>query len=247
VKTIAVFSIKGGVGKTTSAVNLAWQAANVGCRTLVWDLDPQGASSFCFRIKAKVKGGGDKLLQRKTAVDKRIKATDYENLDLLPADLSYRNFDLTLDHGKKPTKQIAKAIAPLKKQYDLVVLDCPPALSLLSEAIFQASDVLLVPTIPSPLSLSTLETLIDFLNENKVKVRVLPFFNMVDKRRRLHRETVAEFAGDPDFLKTLIPNSAVVEKMSDERRVLADIAPRSAANKAYDALWRELHAGFDEY
>ena len=63
-KTIAVFSIKGGVGKTTSAVNLAWQAANLGCRTLVWDLDPQGASSFCFRIKPKVKGGGDRLLKQ---------------------------------------------------------------------------------------------------------------------------------------------------------------------------------------
>jgi cellulose biosynthesis protein BcsQ len=86
----ATYNIKGGVGKTTTAVNLAYLAAESGLRTVLWDLDPQGAASFMFRVKPKVKGGGRALISGKRPLDDAIKGTDFDNLDLIPADFTYR-------------------------------------------------------------------------------------------------------------------------------------------------------------
>ena len=86
------------MGKTSAAVNLAYLAAREdGARALLWDLDPQGASTYLFRVKPKVKGGGRRLVRGKSDVERLIKGTDHERLDLLPADFSYRHMDLALD------------------------------------------------------------------------------------------------------------------------------------------------------
>ena len=123
-KVLALYSIKGGVGKTSSTVNLAFNAAQAGYRTLVWDLDPQGASSYYFRIKPKIKGGSKDLIAGKRELEELIKGTDFENLDLIPADFSFRNLDLLLDDKKKPTRQLKKHLKPLVKEYDVIFLDC---------------------------------------------------------------------------------------------------------------------------
>ena len=106
-KVLASYNIKGGVGKTATAVNLAHLAAAEGARVLVWDLDPQGATSFYFRVKPKVKGGSRGLVRGKRALDDAVKGTDFDHLDLVPADFSYRNMDLELDATKKPTRRLA--------------------------------------------------------------------------------------------------------------------------------------------
>ena len=120
---LATYNIKGGVGKTSAAVNLATLAAHAGDPTLLWDLDPQGASTFLFRVKPKIKGGGAKLVRGKTDADGQIKGTDTEGLDLLPADFSYRHMDLALDGAK--TNRLNRVIKPLS-EYEYVFLDCPP-------------------------------------------------------------------------------------------------------------------------
>src|SRR5690606_24676601 len=150
-RVLATYNIKGGVGKTSAAVNLAALAAREGDPTLLWDLDPQGASTFLFRIRPKVKGGGAKLVRGKSDVDALLRGTDVEGLDLLPADFSYRHMDLALDESAKPTRRLRKVLAPLAEHYDLAVLDCPPSISLVSESVFDAADALLVPLIPSTL------------------------------------------------------------------------------------------------
>src|SRR5487761_335268 len=134
-KIYATYNIKGGVGKTTTAVNLAYLAAEAGLRTVLWDLDPQGAASFMFRVKPKVKGGGKALISGKRPLDDAIKGTDFDNLDLIPADFTYRNMDLLLDAGDprpsgKPARKLARLLAPLAADYDVVFLDCPPSVSL---------------------------------------------------------------------------------------------------------------------
>ena len=243
-RVVALYNIKGGVGKTSAAVNLAWLAAEGGARTLLWDLDPQGAASYLLRIKPKVKGGAHKLVAGKRDAASALKGTDHELLDLLPADFSYRNMDLELDGVKRPTKGLSRVLSPLAPDYEYVFLDCPPQISLASESVFGAADVLLVPLIPSPLSLRTLDQLQAFLAaEVRKPPRVLAFFSMADGRKRLHRDVIAELtASHPGMLTSPIPAASDVERMALHRRVLAQSAPRGTAARAYEALWAELRA-----
>jgi chromosome partitioning protein len=240
---LATYNIKGGVGKTSAAVNLAYLAARDGARTLLWDLDPQGASTYLFRVKPKVKGGGRKLVRGKTDAAARIKGTDYERLDLLPADFSYRHMDLALDASKRPTRRLARVLAPLEPDYDYVFLDCPPSISLVSESVFEAADVLLVPLIPATLSSRTLEQIERVLDG---ETRVLAFFSMVDGRKRLHREVMERMTAEhPEVLRTPIPASADVERMGPRRAALEELAPRGRAAGAYRALWQEVREGLE--
>jgi cellulose biosynthesis protein BcsQ len=241
VTVVAAYNIKGGVGKTSVSVNLAWLAADSGARVLLWDLDPQGAATYMLRIKPKIKGGGRKLVHGKTDPAALLKGTDHERLDLLPADFSYRNMDLALDETKRPTRRLARVIEQLEGDYDHVFLDGPPAISLASESIFEAADVLLVPIIPSPLSLRTYKQLRSFVaTQVPDPPRILAFLSMTDGRRRLHREVHEALESDPDVLRTEIPYASTVEQMAVNRQALAEFARHSPAGNAYAQLWEEL-------
>jgi len=242
VKVIATYNIKGGVGKTATAVNLAWLAAQEGAPTLVWDLDPQGAASYYFRIKPRIKGGGRKLLQGKRDLERYIRGTDYDWLDLLPADFSYRNMDIFLDHTKKPDQRLRKLLEPFRNEYYYVFLDCPPSISLTSENVFAAADALLVPTIPTTLSLRTYRQIMRFFKQNNMDmVKLLPFFTMVDRRKNLHCSIVDQASALPgDFLATRIPYSSDVEQMGLHRAPVGEYAPSSISARSYASLWRDI-------
>jgi chromosome partitioning protein len=242
-RVLATYNIKGGVGKTATAVNLAYLAAAEGARTLVWDLDPQGAASFYFRVKPKVKGGSEALITGRRTLDRAIKGTDYDNLDLIPADFSYRNMDLELGETKKRTRRIDVLLRPMAKDYDFVFLDCPPSISLVSENVFRAANALLVPLIPTTLSMRTFDQLDAFLDENpgRKKQKILAFFSMVDMRKNLHREFVEQVGpARNDVLDVKIPSASDIEKMGVNRAPLPAFAPRSRSATAYRALWAEV-------
>ncbi|MBW2273265.1 MAG: ParA family protein [Deltaproteobacteria bacterium] len=247
-RVFAVYSIKGGVGKTASAVNVADLAARSGLRTLLWDLDPQGAASFYLRVKPKVKGGAEKLLRGKRSIRHWLRASDFDGLHLLPADFSYRNMDLVLDAQKKPRKRLSRLLAPLAKRYDAVFLDCPPSVSLLSESVFQAADAVLSPTIPTPLSLRSYDQLVRHLDELVGKPpRLLPFLAQVDRRKKIHCDIMDQIpSSHPEFLKSWIPSASVVEQMGTHRAPLGAFAPRSHAGLAYASLWDEVQSAFPE-
>jgi chromosome partitioning protein len=243
VKTLATYNIKGGVGKTAAAVNLAYLAARGGRRTLLWDLDPQGAASYLLRVRPRVKGGGKALVSGKKALDQAAKPTEFDRLDLVPADLTYRNLDLVLDAAKKSTQRIARLLDPLEDDYDLVILDCPPGISLASENVLHATDVLLVPLIPTTLSVRTLEQLTEFAAELEYPPALFPFFTMVDGRKRLHREVVDRLRAErKDLAATVIPALSVVEQMAVHRAPLPVFAPRSPVTRSYESLWEEVRA-----
>jgi chromosome partitioning protein len=237
---LASYNIKGGVGKTSAAVNLAYLAARDGAPTLLWDLDPQGGSTYVLRVKPKVKGGGRALVRGKTNPDTRIKGTDYEGLDLLPADFSYRHMDLHLDDTKRPERRLAKVLAPLQDEYEFIFLDCPPSISLASESVFEAADALLIPLLPADLSARTLDRIEEVAGTG---TKQLAFFSMVDSRKRMHRDVMERFATQrPDMLRTVVPMTADVERMGQARAPLEEFVPRSRAAQAFRELWIEIRA-----
>ncbi|HCD35439.1 ParA family protein [Chlorobium phaeovibrioides] len=240
-KSIALYSIKGGVGKTAAAVNLSYLTSLSAPPCLICDLDPQGASSYYFRITASKKYDSDKFLKGSKKIYSNIKATDFENLDLLPSDFSYRNLDIELSEEKKPQKKLKKNLESLSDDYSHVFFDCPPNLTLLSESVFSASDIILVPMIPTTLSIRTYNQLIDFFAANNLdRSRIRAFFTMVEKRKAMHRDIIARYGDAPGFLRQTIPYNSEVEKMGVYRAPLTAVKPNSIAAKAYKGLFEEL-------
>lgn len=241
-KIMACYSMKGGVGKTATAVNLAWFAANAGLKTLLVDMDPQGASSFYFRVKSKKKSWGDRFFDAYKNLLEHIKGSDFDNLDVIPAHLSFRHFDVNLNNIEKSSKRLQKILKGFKKEYDLIILDCPPTISVLSENVFEASDLIVVPVIPTTLSERTFDQLLDFFKERKMKTKtIVPFFSMVQKQKHMHSETMERLrVRHNTLLKTVIPFSADIEKMGEHRAPIGEFAKSRPAYINYRNLWNEV-------
>jgi cellulose biosynthesis protein BcsQ len=235
---VAIYNMKGGVGKSTTAVNLAYLASASGARTLLWDLDPQAASSFAFRVHPEVEGFGRKSLRQIDTFTEAIKATDYDNLDLLPADFAYRKLDRFLQRLGRPDRDLAEVLQKLGRGYTYVLLDCPPGFSMLSENVFFAADLIVVPTVPTVLSLRTLSRLVESVGHRVSRTKVAAFLSMVDRRKALHRHICEWSAQYPEFfLSAQVPYASVIEQMSLRRMPLAAVVPQDAATTAFDTLW----------
>lgn len=233
--------MKGGVGKTTICVNLAYAASKVGFKTLLVDLDPQGASSFYFRTKPRKKFDSSKLLSGYQKVYKSIKGSDYDFLDILPASVSYRNLDIELDLMKKSKKQLKNVLKQLKDDYDIIFIDSPPNLTLLSENIFEASDLMIIPLIPTPLSLNAYNKLSEFLTQNNKKLKCGVTFSMLEKRKEIHRSILQNFTVSKEVLHfSPIPNSSQIEKMGQYREPILAKHPKGKASEAFTFLWNEV-------
>jgi chromosome partitioning protein len=239
---IAVYNIKGGVGKTTTAVNLAYRSAADGWPTLLWDLDPQAAATFIMRREPHVDGGSKDLVRGDSDVATLVTSTDYANLDLLPADFSYRRMDVHLHQRKNPATRLLKLMRPLQQRYASLILDCAPGMSLVSENVMHGADALVVPLLPSPLSVRTLEQLLEFVERKGwTDLKVLPFFSMVDRRKSLHRDITDSLRRTfPTILETEVPYGSDFEKITLRRAPIEAYAPASAAAEVYRVLWREI-------
>lgn len=241
-KVVACYSMKGGVGKTATAVNLSYWAAAQGLKTLLIDLDAQGASSFYFRVKPGRKRWGKRFFQAYETLLEQIRASDYEGLDVLPAHLSFRNFDALLASLEKRKSRLRRILKGLRREYDLIVLDCPPSISHLSEAVFNAADLILVPVIPTTLSQRTFEQLLAFFaDKGYADDAVVPFFSMVQRQKALHKTTMLHMRKrHKGFLQAVIPFARDIENMGEHRAPVAVFAARKPASKAYLALFDEL-------
>jgi cellulose biosynthesis protein BcsQ len=241
-KTLAVYNVKGGVGKTAAAVNLSYLAVQGGHKVLLWDLDPQGAASWYFQAK----GGSapDKTLWRESAsLAAAAQPTQYPGLDVVPVDLASRHLDVWLrkDEG---AEALAGKLKALDDTYSLVVLDCPPSLSHLAESIFGAADLVLVPVVPTHLSLRAFKSLIDYFKEHELpRSQLKPFWSMADRRRLLHRMLIEQPPKTMrDVCKAVIPYASAVERMGEHRAPLETYEASSYAAEAYRGLWKEVSA-----
>jgi chromosome partitioning protein len=157
--------------------------------------------------------------------------------------MTFRDFDVFLSSMKKPQSQLTKALKNVNEDYDIIILDCPPNISSLSENIFRAADRIIIPVIPTTLSERTLEQLIKFFDENKIdSKKMMPFFSMVQRQKKMHIETMGRLkvVYPKMFLNEPIPFSTDIELMGVHRAPVATFAKSRPATSAYNALWTEL-------
>ncbi len=233
VAVIAVYSVKGGVGKTTIAVDLAWRAAVMGSRnTLLWDLDIQGGAGFMLGRDEPQRQRAAAIFQREGKPRENIVHTAYERLSLLQADESLRNLPGQLARlGQK--KRLATMAAQLRGEFDRIVLDCPPVLNEISDQIIAAADILIVPLPPSPLAFRALDFVRRELTRNHLRhPPILPILSMYNPRRQLHRD--ARYGPAAEW--PIVPLASQLEQSAVRRAPIGSFANGSAAGKALDRL-----------
>lgn len=247
-KSIAVYNVKGGVSKTATSVNLAYCAAKSGAKVLLWDFDPQGASTYYLGASPVQHGGTKNPLPENGSLHGMIESTSYENLDLFSAGFSLERKDLALNSERDPGQRFKHVLAALPDSYDYVVIDCAPGLSLISESIFQTVDRLLVPVVPTTLSVLALDQLLHYLeSHDDIDVELMSFFALVDWRKNLHRDLVLQLRADKQsFLQTVIPSATEVERMGLHQAPVGSFAAKSRAGLAFAELWSEISESLAE-
>lgn len=235
-RTTAVYSLKGGVGKTTLAVNLAWASATLSARrTLLWDLDGQAASTWILGHDPHGREAGA-AIRREVNPRRLVRSTAIERLDLLPADASLRELDVAFRALDKKNR-LARLVDELAGEYDRIVIDCPPGLTDTSDQIMRAADLVAVPVIPSALSRRALDEIAAHVARKKgPRVTLAPVFSMVDRRRAVHREALDQH---PDW--PVIPMASAFEAMAERRAPLGAFTSRQAPGvEAVAALWQRI-------
>jgi chromosome partitioning protein len=241
---IALYALKGGVGKTASCVNFAYLAAKDGYKTLLWDIDPQGSTTFYYKVKPKDATAIKKLVSKDADLGNAIMGTNYENLDIIAADNSSKSFDTMVDEMRSSKNRLKSVLKQLDGEYDFVFIDCPPGFSALSENIFNASDIVLIPVIPTTLSVRTYNMVKDYFKEKDLDAnKMMCFFTMTDLRKNMHNEIMEQLYKDKKFFQNYIPYLSDVEKMGVHQEPIEEFARSSYAAKCYSELWMEIKEG----
>ena len=241
VHAVALTALKGGVGKTSTTVNLAALSALAGHRTLVWDIDPQAGATACFGVRPKLRGGAQRLLGTDRDLTGSIRPSGIAGLDVLPGDVTLREADVIVGGARKPRRSLRRVLNAVGRDYDVVLVDCPPGVGPMTEVLVRSVDLMLVPVVPAPLDLRALDRFRDVIVELGAPEELLaPFLSMVDRRKPLHRRLVDDVRTNRRFLAAAIPVSSAVERMPLEQVPTVTAAPRSLASIALRDLWAEV-------
>ena len=251
-KVIAVANQKGGVGKTTTAVNLAACVAAVGKRVLLLDLDPQANATSGVGLE-KIEGGSAyQPLLHGTDLLEKIKDTPFERLSVIPSELDLCGADIELARSENHLQRVAQALRPIldSGRFDLVLIDCPPSLGVLTLNAFAAADGLLVPLQCEYFALegiSLLNRILGQLRANGVNPRldlVGVVMTMFDSRTKLANQVVGEVRqhfGERVF-ETMIPRSTRLAEAPSFGKPIIHYDKYSSGAAAYEVLAQEFLA-----
>ncbi|WP_313436765.1 ParA family protein [Novosphingobium sp.] len=233
--TIAIYSVKGGVGKTTFAANLSWCSAQGGHPTLLWDLDAAGGSGFLYGLEPKGSGLAEEVFSRDRSPLRLIQPTAWDGIDVLPADESIRALDAQLMRiGKR--KRLARLTEELAQNYERIVLDCPPVMNELSAQVVRAADLVIVPLPPSPLSARAFDLVVrEIAGNTRRHPPILPVLSMLDLRRALHKQ-----ARDANPNWPTIPYASAVEQCAVQQQPVGAHSPQSPAAQHFARLWAAI-------
>ena len=248
-RVVAVAGAKGGVGKTAAAVNLAMLSAEAGHRTLLWDLDPQGAATHCYRARARVKGGATRLLGGKRDLERvRPPTPTTSDLDLLagrPVVPGRRHDPVAPVAG--PTGCCASSLRPLDGNYDVVILDCAPGLGVVTESVDRRVGPAARADHPraaggaQPRPARGVHA-----TRTAPGMPLLAFLSMLDERKVLHRQVRRPGPRDRrPVLARRRATSSSVERMGMEQIPAVLASPNNLAAVAYRRLWAEVEDRLD--
>lgn len=247
-KVIAVVNQKGGVGKTTTAVNLSAYVGHKGKKVLLIDADPQGNTTSAYGINKKniEFSSYDILIGRKTAEETVVK-TEYENVDIIPSNINLAGAEVELVEVEERVMRLKKALLKIRQDYDFVFIDCPPSLGLITVNALTASDTLLVPIQCEYFALEGLSQLMASVRQIKrlynpnIEIEGV-ILTMYDGRLNLTQQVVREIKKffEKKLYSTAIPRAVRLSEAPSYGMPILYYDPRSKGAKAYEDLSREF-------
>jgi chromosome partitioning protein len=246
---IAAFNPKGGVGKTTTAVNVAASLARSGKSVLLVDLEADSNSSISLGVPSghATPSIADVLLHERRAPDAVRRVNGIDNLHLLPASRALAHIDERLRNVRQPERRLADVIRPLVAEFDVIVLDAPSGYSTMALSVPMAAQQLIVPIRAEYLSLESLAQFLRWYRDRRESRRAMAqlagiLLTMVDYRRQATREIVdiIRVHNARGVFRTEIPQDQRVPEAPSHGLPLLEYAPSSRATAAYDRFTSEL-------
>lgn len=243
---ISIINQKGGVAKTTTALNVSHVWAKQGKKVLLVDIDPQASATRSVFGDREFENTSYDLITQKEGVAKIVETSESFGFDVVPGDIMLSGVDIHLASQFGRETFLRKALMPIKAHYDYIIIDCSPTLGLLTVNALMASDEIVIPICPEYFSLKGIDLILDTLKNIKIglghSVNVKGIVITRYKRRKVIKSVIEEVE-DRFGLKVFqefIPDNIVVEEAHHNHLPVAAYAPRSKAARSYEALAKEL-------